>query len=109
LPAAYKLNGRVEKYILRQATRNILPETVRRRPKKGLAAPYAHWLRAERLPDWAETALSERAIRQAGLFNPLAVRALRQAHQTAGNSLALGSLLMGVLSTQVWFDQFIQR
>jgi len=112
LPAAYKLNGRIEKYILRQATRNILPETVRRRPKKGLAAPYAHWLRAERLPDWAETALSDRAIRHAGLFNPLAVQMLRQAHQAAGtarNDLALGSLLMGVLSAQVWFDQFIQR
>jgi asparagine synthase (glutamine-hydrolysing) len=106
LPARYKLKGRVEKYLLRQATQTLLPETTRTRRKKGLAAPYAHWLRADRLPDWAETVLSPQALRRAGLFKVETVQALRQAHQAGQSGLA--PLLMGVLSTQLWFDQFMK-
>jgi asparagine synthase (glutamine-hydrolysing) len=105
LPVNYKLRGRTEKYLLRQATKTLLPDTVRTRRKKGLAAPYAHWLKLQPLPGWAETALSPQAVRQAGLFRAEAVQALRQAHQ-AGRP-GIGPLLMGVLSTQLWFDQFI--
>jgi asparagine synthase (glutamine-hydrolysing) len=108
LPDRYKLKGSVEKSLLRQATKNILPEATRLRRKKGLAAPYAHWLRSERLPDWAETALSEQAIRRAGLFQPQVVQTLRQAHQNSRVAGHLGALLMGVLSTQVWVSQFIR-
>ncbi len=106
LPAHYKLKGSTEKYLLRRATQNILPEATRTRRKKGLASPYAQWLRAEKLPEWAETALSPKALQQAGLFDPTTVHTLRQAHQ-AGQP-HLGALLMGVLSTQVWFDCFIK-
>ncbi|RME99141.1 MAG: asparagine synthase (glutamine-hydrolyzing) [Chloroflexi bacterium] len=104
LPAKFKLRGRTEKYLLRQAMRGILPEATRTRRKKGLASPYRAWLRAERLPDWAETALSAGELRRAGLFNPAAVAQLRRAHR-AGQP-GLGALLMGVLSTQVWLDVF---
>jgi asparagine synthase (glutamine-hydrolysing) len=106
LPAAYKLKGGAEKYLLRQAARSLLPETTRSRRKRGLAAPYAGWLRQARLPDWAESALSSEAIRQAGLFEPAVVGQLRRAHQ-AGQP-ELGALLMGVLSCQVWFEIFMK-
>lgn len=112
LPAHFKLKGRVEKYLLRRATKNILPESTRMRRKKGLASPYAYWLRQERLPDWAETVLSDDHLRQAGLFDPETVHALRQAHQAnypaKYNQTNLAPLLMGVLSTQIWFEQFIK-
>jgi asparagine synthase (glutamine-hydrolysing) len=106
LPPHYKLKGSIEKHLLRQAAQSILPESTRTRRKKGLASPYARWLRAARLPDWAEVALSPQGLQQAGLFNPAAVQNLRQAHQ-AGQP-HLGPLLMGVLSTQVWYDIFIK-
>lgn len=106
LPARYKLKGRTDKYLLRRATRGLLPEATRMRPKKGLAAPYAHWLRAKTLPDWAEAALSVKAIQSAGLFDAVVVQKLRQAHRARQPNL--GPLLMGVLSTQIWFEQFIK-
>jgi asparagine synthase (glutamine-hydrolysing) len=105
LPAHFKLKGGTEKYLLRRAAQHLLPEATRTRRKKGLASPYARWLRAERLPDWAEIALSPVALQQTGLFNPATVQNLRQAHQAGQPNL--GALLMGVLSTQVWFDCFI--
>ncbi|MFQ5614527.1 MAG: asparagine synthase (glutamine-hydrolyzing), partial [Anaerolineae bacterium] len=107
LPARYKLRGRIDKVLLRRAAGDILPEATRARPKKGLAAPYAGWLRAERLPEWAEAALSPAAIRRAGLFQPEAVAGLRRAHRAGQPNL--GPLLMGVLSTQVWFQRFVER
>jgi asparagine synthase (glutamine-hydrolysing) len=105
LPPWYKLKGRTEKYLLRRATKGILPDATRTRRKKGLASPYADWLRAERLPEWAEIALSPATIQRTGLFNPTVVQQLRQAHQAGQPNL--GALLMGVLSTQMWYDTFI--
>jgi asparagine synthase (glutamine-hydrolysing) len=107
LPPRYKLKGRTEKYLLRRATQNILPEATRTRRKKGLASPYARWLQQHRLPEWAEAALSQKALQQAGLFDPATAEQLRQAHQ-AGQP-GLGALLMGVLSMQVWHHCFINK
>jgi asparagine synthase (glutamine-hydrolysing) len=104
LPAGYKLRRGLDKYLLRRATRRILPEATAARRKKGLAAPYADWLRAPQLPGWAETVLGRDALVRAGLFDPATVAELRRAHQ-AGQP-QLGPLLMGVLSTQVWVDCF---
>lgn len=106
LPAYFKLKGSTEKHLLRRATQRLLPEATRTRRKKGLASPYAEWLRAARFPGWAEAALSPQALRQTGLFDAAAVQGLRRAHQ-AGQP-HLGPLLMGVLSTQVWYDSFIR-
>ncbi|MCB0210170.1 MAG: asparagine synthase (glutamine-hydrolyzing) [Anaerolineae bacterium] len=104
LPPRYKLKRGVEKHLLRQATKTILPEATRTRRKKGLASPYAHWLRAKRLPDWAEEVLAPQAVQRVGLFDSTAVNVLREDHQ-AGKP-HLGSLLMGVLSTQIWAKEF---
>jgi len=106
LPPHYKLKGSVEKHLLRQATQGLLPEATRGRRKKGLASPYAGWLRTARLPDWVETALAPPSLRQTGLFDASVVQELRRAHQ-AGQP-HLGPLLMGVLSTQIWYDIFIK-
>ena len=83
-----------------------MPEAARTRPKKGLAAPYALWLKRERLPDWAESALSAGALKETGLFEPEVVGDIRRSHLTGRRNL--GSLLMGVLSTQVWYECFIK-
>ncbi|RME77961.1 MAG: asparagine synthase (glutamine-hydrolyzing) [Chloroflexi bacterium] len=104
LPARWKLHGRTTKYLLRQVARPILPPAIRQRAKQGLAAPYADWLRARRLPDWAEESLSAAAVRAAGYFDAAAVARLRQAHQAGAPGLA--GLLMGVLSFQVWYGLF---
>jgi asparagine synthase (glutamine-hydrolysing) len=105
LPAHYKLKGNIEKYLLRQASKNILPEATRMRRKKGLASPYARWLQAERLPEWAEEVLSPTILQKTGLFNPATVQTLRRAHQTGQPNL--GALCMGVLSVQIWHQIFI--
>jgi len=91
------------KTLLRHAMRSHLPATSLSRAKQGLAAPYAAWLRRPCLPEWAEDALSANALKDVGLFNAARVAYLRAEHQ-AGH-FDHGRVLMGVLSTQVWYKQ----
>jgi asparagine synthase (glutamine-hydrolysing) len=82
-----------------------LPAEILARRKQGLAAPHSAWLRQARLPEWAESGLTTAALRANGYFDPAAVARLRAAHQAgrANHSRAL----MGVLSTQLWHQQFL--
>lgn len=109
IPQRMKLRGlylnRTEKYVLREATKGLVPEEVRGRKKKGLSVPAAQWLRRERLPEWAEVALSRAEIEDSGLFNPHAVTRLRREHQIEDSGR--GMLLLGVLSVQMWRRLFI--
>jgi asparagine synthase (glutamine-hydrolysing) len=94
-----------EKHLLRVATKGMIPEAVRVRKKKGLSVPAGEWLRRERLPAWAEEALSGPGLRRAGLFDPERVADLRLEHRrgTAGGE----GLLLGVLSVQLWKSMFV--
>jgi asparagine synthase (glutamine-hydrolysing) len=45
LPSRLKLRGRTGKYLLRQATRDLVPPPILERPKKGFTIPLADWFR----------------------------------------------------------------
>jgi asparagine synthase (glutamine-hydrolysing) len=105
LPSTAIVGGAAPKDLLRRAMRPDLPSEVVARRKQGLAAPHAAWLRRERLPDWAEAQLQDGALRQTGYFVPAEVRRLRAEHRAGRANHS--RLLMGVLSTQLWHEQFI--
>jgi asparagine synthase (glutamine-hydrolysing) len=105
LPSRMLLNGSQPKGLLREAVRDLLPPEILARRKWGLAAPYSDWLRRPRLSDWAEEALSESALAEAGYFEAEAVRRLRAEHQSGRRNHARA--LMGVIGTQEWHRQFI--
>ena len=103
LPPALKLGAAGNKLLLRRAMVSRLPQAVRQRPKQGLATPHAAWWRRERLPAWAEDALHPAALSQTDYFHAPTVARLRREHQrgVADHS----RLLMGVLTTQVWYEE----
>jgi asparagine synthase (glutamine-hydrolysing) len=109
VPASLRIRvsvrGVEEKHLLREAVRGLIPEEVRVRKKRGLAVPYAGWLAQERLPEWAETALSEEEVRRSGVFDPAEVLRLRADHRRGVPGLA--PLLLGVVSIQLWWRMFI--
>lgn len=45
LPLAFKIRGGIQKYILREAFRDMLPASVLERKKHGFAVPISRWLR----------------------------------------------------------------
>jgi asparagine synthase (glutamine-hydrolysing) len=110
IPDNLKLHGSrlnpTEKYLLREATQDLVPEAARLRKKKGLLVPYDLWLSQPRLPDWAEAGLSEAQLRRIGLFDPGAVLKLRREHQAGVPDR--GTLLMSVLTIQAWVHMFLE-
>ncbi len=110
MPTKLKIHGSymkpIEKYILREAGKGLIPEDTRTRKKKGLSAPYGAWLAKSTLPDWAENALSESELKKFGLFDPKIVQQVRKDHQTGVPDRS--TLLMGVLAMQMWYHLFVE-
>lgn len=104
IPPALKMRGLREKYILRRAMRNDLPEEIVRRKKRGLAAPYGQWIRD--LPEFAKELLSEKELREKGYFNSKLVLDMLEQHRSGKANYA--PQLMGVLGIHIWDRLFVQ-
>ncbi len=79
VPAELKLNGWTTKYLLKRATRHLLPTQVRRKPKKGFGMPVARWLQGP-LRLWLEDLLRPQDLVRDDLFSPHEVRRLVDEH-----------------------------
>lgn len=106
LPPDCKLSPNGNKLLLREGMKGRLPSAVLSQPKRGLAAPHAEWWRSERLPAWAEEALHPTAVAETGYFNAAEVTRLREAHRSRRADTS--RLLTGVLTTQLWHQEFIR-
>jgi asparagine synthase (glutamine-hydrolysing) len=104
VPARLKMRGGVEKHLLRESMRGIVPDDVRRRRKQALVGPIEEWLRRERWPEWAESCFTEQALRSAGLFAPAPALELRRAQRERP---VLGRILFAVLTTQLWHHELL--
>jgi len=62
LPDRLKLRGWTTKYVLREAMKGLLPESILRRGKRGFPAPLGRWFRGEFRPLLDEFVVGERAI-----------------------------------------------
>ncbi len=106
LPPDCKLSPNGDKLLLRLGMKDRLPSTVLRQPKRGLATPHAEWWRADRLPAWAEECLHPAALSETGYFDVNEVARLRDRHRSGRSDTS--RLLMGVLMTQLWHDEFVR-
>ncbi len=57
IPPRFKLRGSIEKYLLKEAVRDLLPETIINRPKSGMLVPVEGWFRGPLLPHARERLL----------------------------------------------------
>jgi asparagine synthase (glutamine-hydrolysing) len=108
LPASFKLLGLCEKRVLKHAARGLLPDQVLARKKQPYRAPDALALvRAE----WLGDVLSPRAVREAGIFDPVAVEQLAAKCRAARGQLSHSDnlALVGVASTQLLHEQLVRR
>ena len=80
IPTSLKLRGTEKKYLLREASRSLIPESVLTHRKQGFASPMAIWLRGG-LRDFVESHLSKDALGRVGVLDATVARGLFQAHQ----------------------------
>jgi asparagine synthase (glutamine-hydrolysing) len=113
LPASYKLRGLDEKLVLKIAAAGIVPNEIIRRPKQPYRAPDALSFVGPGRHDWVADMVSERAVADAGVFDPTAVGRLWRKCRTHPADEPLSNAdnmaLVGVLSTGLLFDQLIRR
>ena len=113
VPPHLRIKGNKEKYVLREAMKGLLPETLYKREKFAFMAPPAHtdpekWKAVERL---AEEFLSEQAVKDAGLLDFDAVQAVFARHSssdvTAEEQVQLDAVINHMLGVQVLHHHFV--
>lgn len=78
LSPALKMRGFTEKALLRGAVADLLPREIASRPKRPFYTPLKSWFFSAGAPDYVGEVLGERAVRDAGLFDPEVVARLRR-------------------------------
>jgi len=112
IPSRYRMNGLKEKFVLKQAARNLIPPELIDRPKQPYRAPISKSFFGMKPVDYMEELLSESAIKKSGYFDPKKVLRLTtkcKQHQGQILSERENMALVGILSTQLLDHQFIQN
>ena len=109
LPTGSRLRGLREKEVLRRWASRILSQRIKSKEKPSQRAPDAQSLFLPTSPSWIGDHLTTEALRRVGIFSPAAVGGLVR-RCCAGVSHALGEnqAMIGVLSTQLWYHQFVE-
>lgn len=113
LPVRLKMKGLCEKYLLKRATRDLIPAVVTNRSKQPYRAPDAQSFVGDAARpltlDYVDDLLSPARLANDGLFEPKAVgRLLAKARSGSAIGVKDNMALVGVLSTQLLFDQFVR-
>ena len=114
IPPRLKMKVLQEKYLLKQAFGDIVPPSVKQRPKQPYRAPDAISLfdpeagRARH--PYVDEMLSPEQIRGYGIFDPGAVRKLVEKAKAGRATRFLdNAALVGILTTQILVNQFVVR
>ncbi len=104
LPAGYKLRGMQLKYLLKKASKRLLPPETLARRKMGFGVPVGNWMRGE-LRSWTEDLLlSPRALKR-GYFQPEALRQFVDGHLEGREDRSFQ--LWALLWLELWHQEFM--
>ena len=110
LPTRLKLRGLTDKYVLRRLAADWLPKEICRRGKRPYRAPIHRSLVSEGSRDYLGDILAPTALASAGYFSPAAVAELLDKIDRGTNISETDEMaLAGIVSTQLWHEQFIAR
>jgi asparagine synthase (glutamine-hydrolysing) len=108
LPTSFKLRGFTEKYLLKRAMNDLIPDAISSRPKQPYRAPIADVFLGQDAPSYVRELLSPNVLRQAGYFRASAVTKLLEKGRRHGQLGEMESMaLCGVISTQLLHHHFV--
>lgn len=103
IPSRLKLKNFTSKYILKEALKNLLPEEIIKRPKKGFGIPIAKWVKGP-LKDLFKELLSPEKIKHEGFLNPNYVKILLEEH--LDNKRDNRKKLWTLLVWELWVNRY---
>lgn len=104
IPPELKLHGTIEKWILKEAVRDLLPSTIIDRPKSGMRVPVQAWLKGA-LKDLSNDLLFGKKARERRLFQEKTIRTWLK-----GEGLIYarhGGKLWLLLTLELWLQAFL--
>lgn len=104
MPASLKIKGLKRKYILKKAAEKWLPKDIVWRKKAGFSAPVRSWMRKD-LDGMLSELLSERAVKQRGLFNHSYISHMMEINSSGREDFNLQ--LFQLLNLEIWMREFI--
>lgn len=114
IPIRFKMNGLNEKYLLKYAMRDLIPESIRNRPKQPYRAPEANsFIDTQKQTarfEYVARLLSPEKLEENDLFQPQAVqRLVKKMEQGRAIGTRDNMALVGILSTQLLVEQMIDQ
>ncbi|MFL5489467.1 MAG: asparagine synthase-related protein, partial [Gemmatimonadaceae bacterium] len=109
LPTGSHLRGLRDKEVLRRWASRILPKGMSVASRSAYSTADAQCFLLPTSPSWVGDHLTNEALRRVGIFSPGAVSGLKRrclAGQTPTNGES--QTLLGVLSTQLWYHEFVE-
>lgn len=106
IPDHFKHNGKEAKWVLKKALENHLPYDVIYRPKTGFGAPLRKWMQNE-LRELLNDTLSDKCLRNRGLFDPAAVRNLIINNDKG--KIDASYTLLSLVCIEIWCRNYIKN
>ena len=105
LPPEQKIRDGVTKYVMREALRGVVPESIRARTDKvGFSTPEASWYRKGML-GFMRSILNDAVTRKRGLYNVERLSSLIEAN--ASGRVDAGRALWRALNLELWFRRYV--
>lgn len=104
LPSRFKIHSGETKWLLRELSRDVLPDSIRNRPKQGFEIPIDDWFRGSLAPMFANVVLSPTA-RVADFINQRSARRLFESHR--GGTARHGTELWMLLALANWAETYL--
>lgn len=104
IPPRLKLHGTTEKWIFKNAVRDLLPATIVDRPKSGMRVPVQHWLQGP-LRSLARDLLLGRRARERDLLRPELIQQWLKGEAAVWPRQ--GGKLWLVLTLELWLRSFL--
>lgn len=104
LPRSFRIRGGVDKWILRETFRDLIPPENRVAPKRGFCPPISVWV-SESLDSYFDSEMPERRVRSESLFRWEEIQRLRAEHRAGRRDNAME--LFGIMMFDVWYRRYI--
>ncbi|MFH1701767.1 MAG: asparagine synthase (glutamine-hydrolyzing) [Candidatus Zixiibacteriota bacterium] len=112
IPPGYKISGLNEKYVLKKAMADVLPESITKRVKQPYMAPDSNCFVQPDSPEYVNEMLSESYLKTVGVFNPEAVSKLRKKCSRFSDthlSFKDNMSFVAILSFHILYRQYIDE
>ncbi|MCU0383804.1 MAG: asparagine synthase (glutamine-hydrolyzing) [Cyclobacteriaceae bacterium] len=105
LPSSFKINKNLRKRVLQDAFRDVLPEELYNRPKKGFEVPLLNWLKNDLRYLLDNDLLSKATIESQGIFNYQTIEYLKKKLHS-NNPGDAHARIWGLLVFQYWWKKY---